>query len=170
MNGFASQGGPPPVDEQITYPFPSPIDPTQTVHQQESGQKTFDYNDRTGTAHYGLYADWVEAVRVAAGADGPEIIDDMRNARRGLPADVGARRRRPRPVAQAAGPARRRGSNAGAPRRSAERSGKVVREEARQGEAEARLEEEAEEEEAAEGSAARLLAGCASRRPPRALR
>jgi hypothetical protein len=79
MNGFASQGGPPPVDKQITYPFQSPIDPTQTVNKQRTGTFEFDFN-ALGTAHYGLYADWGEAVRIAAGADGDEIIGEMRNA------------------------------------------------------------------------------------------
>ena len=73
MNGFASQGGPP--ASQITYPFQSPIDPAVTVNKQQSGQRTFDINT-DGTAHYGLYADWAEAVRVAGG---DEIIDEMAN-------------------------------------------------------------------------------------------
>jgi microsomal dipeptidase-like Zn-dependent dipeptidase len=71
MNGFASQGGPP--ANPIAYPFQSPIDPTATVHRQRSGQRTFDINS-DGTAHYGLYADWTEAVRVAGGQ---AIIDEM---------------------------------------------------------------------------------------------
>ena len=75
MNGFASQGGPPPPAGQVTYPFQSPIDPTQTVHQQVSGTKTYDYNV-TGTAHYGMYADWAESVSKLGG---PEIVADMKN-------------------------------------------------------------------------------------------
>jgi hypothetical protein len=82
MNGFASQGGPPPAEGQFTYPFQSPIDPTQTIHAQKSGTFTFDYNT-LGTAHYGLYADWGEAVRRVAEARDPgagaEIIADMKN-------------------------------------------------------------------------------------------
>jgi microsomal dipeptidase-like Zn-dependent dipeptidase len=76
MNGFAAQGGPP--ADQITYPFQSPVDPNVTVDKQVSGQRTFDIN-ADGTAHYGLYPDWTEAVRVAAGAQGDEIIEDMAN-------------------------------------------------------------------------------------------
>ena len=75
MNGFASQGGPLPVGSQIAYPFTSPIDPSVTVHRQRSGTRTFDINT-DGTAHYGLYADWTEGVRVAGG---DEIIDDLAN-------------------------------------------------------------------------------------------
>jgi hypothetical protein len=73
MNGFASQGGPPATP--ITYPFQSPVDPAVTIHEQVSGERTFDYNV-TGTAHYGLYPDWAEAVRIAGG---PEIANDLAN-------------------------------------------------------------------------------------------
>jgi hypothetical protein len=75
MNGFATQGSPLPAGSQISYPFTSPIDPAVTVHKQRSGTRTFDINT-DGTAHYGLYADWTEAVRVAGGH---EIIDDLAN-------------------------------------------------------------------------------------------
>ena len=73
MNGFAAQGGPPATP--IAYPFQSPIDPSVTVHKQRSGKRTFNINT-DGTAHYGLYADWAEAVRVAGG---DEIVDDLAN-------------------------------------------------------------------------------------------
>jgi hypothetical protein len=73
MNGFATQGGPPAA--AITYPFESPVDPRVTVEKQVSGQKTFDINAH-GTAHYGLYPDWTEAVRVAGG---DAIIEDLAN-------------------------------------------------------------------------------------------
>jgi hypothetical protein len=73
MNGFATQGGPP--SATVNYPFQSPVDPAVTVHPQKSGSKTFDINVN-GTAHYGLYADWAEAVRLIGG---PEIMDDMKN-------------------------------------------------------------------------------------------
>jgi hypothetical protein len=75
MNGFASQGGPPSPAGQITYPFSSPIDPSQTVDRQESGSHAFDFNT-DGTAHYGLYADWAESVRKLGG---PDVITDLRN-------------------------------------------------------------------------------------------
>ena len=75
MNGFASQGGPLPPGSEISYPFRSPIDPSVTVDRQKSGTKTFDINTH-GTAHYGLYADWTEGVRVAGG---DEIVEDLAN-------------------------------------------------------------------------------------------
>ncbi|MGH2923818.1 MAG: peptidase, partial [Solirubrobacterales bacterium] len=75
MNGFASQGEPLPAGSEISYPFTSPIDPSVTVDRQKSGTHTFDINT-DGTAHYGLYADWTEGVRVAGG---DEIIDDLAN-------------------------------------------------------------------------------------------
>ncbi|MGH2956275.1 MAG: hypothetical protein ACRDL6_04690 [Solirubrobacterales bacterium] len=73
MNGFAQQGEPP--GTEVTYPFQSAIDPNVTIHRQVSGERTFDIN-QDGSAHYGLYADWVEAVRLIGGE---EIIDDMAN-------------------------------------------------------------------------------------------
>jgi microsomal dipeptidase-like Zn-dependent dipeptidase len=75
MNGFASQGGPPAPEDQITYPFDSLVDPGVSIGQQVSGTKTFDYN-QTGTAHYGLYPDWAEAV---SRLGGPEITEDLTN-------------------------------------------------------------------------------------------
>ncbi len=84
MNGFASQGGPPtgPEDVPITYPFQSPVNPAITIDKQESGSFTFDFNQH-GTAHYGLYPDWAEGVRLqaesrTAGA-GQAITEDMTN-------------------------------------------------------------------------------------------
>jgi hypothetical protein len=45
------------------------------IDQQQSGSKTYDYN-ATGTAHYGLYPDWAEAVRLIGGQ---AVINDMTN-------------------------------------------------------------------------------------------
>jgi hypothetical protein len=73
MNGFAQQGGPP--SQPITYPFESPVQPGVMIDQQQSGTKLYDYN-MTGTAHYGLYPDWAEAVRIIGG---PQIMNDMVN-------------------------------------------------------------------------------------------
>ena len=76
MNGFAAQGGPrttTPEHPPVSYPFPSPIQPGVTIHQQRSGTRVYDIN-ADGVAHYGLYPDWIEDVRILGG---PEIIDDM---------------------------------------------------------------------------------------------
>jgi hypothetical protein len=75
MNGFASQGGPrtaTPEHPAVSYPFQS-FDGTATIHKQESGARTFDINT-DGVAHYGLYPDWVEDVRILGGE---AIVDDM---------------------------------------------------------------------------------------------
>jgi len=81
MNGFAAQGGPP--THPITYPFQSLIDPGVTIDKQKSGDHTFDYN-ADGTAHYGLYPDWAEGVRLEADSQvpggGDAITEDMGNA------------------------------------------------------------------------------------------
>lgn len=73
MNGFAQQGEPP--SQPITYPFGSPVQPGVMIDQQQSGTKTYDYNV-TGTAHYGLYPDWAEAVRLIGGQ---VVMNDMVN-------------------------------------------------------------------------------------------
>jgi hypothetical protein len=43
------------------------------VQRQQSGTRTYDVN-ADGVAHYGLYPDWIEDLRVLAGED---IIEDM---------------------------------------------------------------------------------------------
>lgn len=72
MNGFGSQG-PPRLGAKnpVTYPFKS-FD-GQTVDKQRSGQRTWDINV-DGVAHYGLYPDWIEDLRMQAG---DEIVQDM---------------------------------------------------------------------------------------------
>ena len=75
MNGFASQGGPRvPTAEKpaVSYPFPS-FDGSVMIGRQQSGQRTFDINT-DGVAHYGLYPDWIEDVRILGGQ---KIVDDM---------------------------------------------------------------------------------------------
>lgn len=75
MNGFASQGGPrtpSPGKPPVSYPFQS-FDGTATIHKQVTGERTFDINT-DGVAHYGLYPDWFEDVRILGG---PEIMDDL---------------------------------------------------------------------------------------------
>ena len=78
MNGFGSQGGPrtPSVaNPAVTYPFQSPVFPGVTVHKQVSGQRTFDINT-DGVAHYGLYTDWAQDLKILGGQ---ALMDDMLN-------------------------------------------------------------------------------------------
>jgi microsomal dipeptidase-like Zn-dependent dipeptidase len=74
MNGFGSQGLPrgANVPNPVTYPFQS-FDGNVTLDQQVSGQRVFDINT-DGVAHYGLYPDWIEDLRMLAG---DEIVNDM---------------------------------------------------------------------------------------------
>ena len=94
MNGFGSQGGPRNGPNPVTYPFKS-FDGKVTIDKQRSGQRVYDINV-DGVAHYGLYPDWVEDLRKLAGRGDRRR---PRARRGGLPADVGARRRHPRPAA-----------------------------------------------------------------------
>ena len=70
MNGFASQGGPR-AGGSVSYPFKS-FDGL-TVDRQRSGQRVYDINV-DGMAHYGLFPDWVEDLRLLAGQ---EVVDDL---------------------------------------------------------------------------------------------
>ena len=70
MNGFASQGGPR-EGGNVSYPFRS-FDGLQ-VDRQRSGQRVYDINV-DGVAHYGLFPDWVEDLRLLAGQD---VVDDL---------------------------------------------------------------------------------------------
>jgi hypothetical protein len=72
MNGFGAQGGPRGGANPVSYPFRS-FDGAVTLDRQRSGQRVFDVN-LDGVAHYGLYPDWVEDLRMIAGQ---EIVDDM---------------------------------------------------------------------------------------------
>jgi hypothetical protein len=74
MNGFAHQGG---VREDVSskplvYPFKS-FDGAVTLDKQKSGEKTFDLN-ADGTAHFGLYPDRMEDIKVVGGQ---EVFDDL---------------------------------------------------------------------------------------------
>jgi len=75
MNGFSGQPGPreDAGENPLVYPFESPLDPGITVDRQVSGERVFDLNE-DGVDHYGLYADWVEDVRIVGG---DKIIDDL---------------------------------------------------------------------------------------------
>ena len=73
MNGFSAQGGPrdDAAENPLRYPFTG-FGGT-TINQQHSGSRVYDINV-DGVAHYGLYPDWIEDLRVQAG---DAIIEDM---------------------------------------------------------------------------------------------
>ena len=73
-NGFGSQGGPRQnaAANPVTYPFTGLGG--VTVNQQKSGTRDpYDIN-KDGVAHYGLYPDWIEDLRVQAG---DAILEDL---------------------------------------------------------------------------------------------
>lgn len=70
-NGLAPQGGPLGAGV-VNYPFTS-HDGKVTFDREQWGDRIFDIN-ADGTATYGSYADWLEAIRVLAG---PEMMTDM---------------------------------------------------------------------------------------------
>ena len=74
MNGFGSQGLPRGADvpNPVTYPFQS-FDGNVTIDKQTSGQRVYDIN-ADGVAHYGLYPDWIEDLRMIAG---DQIVEDL---------------------------------------------------------------------------------------------
>jgi hypothetical protein len=74
MNGFGSQGGPRGADvpNPVKYPFKS-FDGSVTLDKQRSGERVYDIN-ADGVAHYGLYPDWIEDLRMLAG---DQIIEEM---------------------------------------------------------------------------------------------
>ena len=74
MNGFGSQGEPRSGENQVEYPFEG--FGGVTVKQQVSGEKTYDYTV-DGVAHYGMYPDWVEDLRLLAGDMADQILDDL---------------------------------------------------------------------------------------------
>ena len=76
INGFSTQGGPrnPTEANDVDYPFTALGG--VTVDKQVSGTKTYDFNT-SGVDHYGLYPDWVEDVRILAGAEGDEFMADI---------------------------------------------------------------------------------------------
>ncbi|MEU4811341.1 peptidase [Nocardia fluminea] len=71
MNGIAGQGGPLGTGT-VGYPFVS-HDGAVTFDRERWGERVFDINT-DGTATYGTYADWLEAVRVLGG---PDIMADL---------------------------------------------------------------------------------------------
>ncbi|HYH58651.1 MAG TPA: hypothetical protein VD790_05480, partial [Thermoleophilaceae bacterium] len=73
MNGFANQAGPRNTDHpRVEYPFES-LDKGVTIEQQVSGERKYHIND-DGMAHYGLFPDWVEDLRMVAG---DAIVEDL---------------------------------------------------------------------------------------------
>ena len=73
----------------ISYPFKG-LDPAVTFDRQVTGQRTFDYA-KEGVATYGQYADWLADLKRVGG---DKLAERPVGRRRGLPADVGARRGR----------------------------------------------------------------------------
>jgi hypothetical protein len=76
MNGFSGQGSPrgAGVPNPVSYPFTGLGG--VSIQKQQSGTKSYDYNVE-GVAHYGMYADYVEDVRILGGQ---EVVNDMANA------------------------------------------------------------------------------------------
>ena len=73
-NGFHAQPPARGADKPnaVAYPFKS-LDGRITFDRQVSGQRTYDVNV-DGVAHYGLYPDWMEQLRLLAGEP---IADDL---------------------------------------------------------------------------------------------
>jgi len=74
INGLGAQGGPRDHHDEnpVTYPFRTFGD--VTVDQQHSGERVYDINT-DGVAHYGLYPDWWQDLKMIKGED---ILTDMR--------------------------------------------------------------------------------------------
>jgi microsomal dipeptidase-like Zn-dependent dipeptidase len=73
INGFSRQGGPRGADvpNPVTYPFTG--FGGVTVQQNVAGTRTYNFN-ADGVAHYGMYPDWIEDLRILAGE---QAIEDM---------------------------------------------------------------------------------------------
>jgi hypothetical protein len=80
VNGFSAQGSPrhPPGGDRVTYPFVGLGG--VIINKQQSGTRTYDINN-DGVAHYGLYPDWVQDLKILADkehpGDGALISEDM---------------------------------------------------------------------------------------------
>jgi hypothetical protein len=73
MNGFGAQGAPRiGATNPVGYPFKS-FDGKVTLDKPRSGERVFDINV-DGVAHYGLFPDWVQDLRMIAG---DEIVNDL---------------------------------------------------------------------------------------------
>ncbi|QBJ95237.1 peptidase [Rhodococcus sp. ABRD24] len=75
-NGFGSQPAPR-LDgtRSVRYPFTT-FDGGTVMDRQRAGDRVFDFNT-DGLAQYGLIPDWIEDMRVYAGKDGAQFMDDM---------------------------------------------------------------------------------------------
>jgi hypothetical protein len=74
INGLGAQGNPRPnaaTDHPVTYPFTT-LGGVR-VDKEVSGQRVYDIN-KDGVAHYGLYPDWIQDLKMQAGND---IVTDM---------------------------------------------------------------------------------------------
>ncbi len=74
INGLGAQGDPRPdaaTNNPVTYPFTT-LGGVR-VAKQVSGERVYDVN-QDGVAHYGLYPDWIEDLRMQAGDD---IVTDL---------------------------------------------------------------------------------------------
>lgn len=80
INGFSTQGGPPArgEDKDLDYPFTAALGGA-VVRTSTTGQQAWDY-DAEGIDHYGLYVDWAEDARRAAGKDGAAFQRDLERA------------------------------------------------------------------------------------------
>ncbi len=72
MQGLAAQGDPRNGPNPVRYPFKSFVGGV-TLKRPRTGERTWDIN-ADGVAHYGLYPDWVEDLRMIAGEP---IVRDM---------------------------------------------------------------------------------------------
>ncbi|MCZ4554511.1 membrane dipeptidase [Rhodococcus maanshanensis] len=76
-NGFGPQARP--REDADTNPLQYPyktFDGGTTMDRQRTGERVFDLN-KDGVAQYGLIPDWIADMRIAAGDDGDQIIEDM---------------------------------------------------------------------------------------------
>lgn len=74
INGLGAQGDPRPNaanDNPVTYPFTT-LGGVK-VDKQVSGERVYDIN-KDGVAHYGLYPDWIQDLKMLAGND---IVKDL---------------------------------------------------------------------------------------------
>jgi hypothetical protein len=76
INGFGAQGDArhPSEANDVDYPFTG-LGGVR-IDRERGGQRVWDINS-DGVAHYGLYPDWVQDVRVLAGSQGSDFMSDM---------------------------------------------------------------------------------------------
>jgi hypothetical protein len=69
---FAQPAPSPDATQVMSYPFKS-LDGNVTFDKQRTGQRVFDYRTE-GIAHYGLYADWLQDLKLHSS---PQLISDV---------------------------------------------------------------------------------------------